>query len=318
MIAHRLVMFLVLGLALLLSCACREAAPVLDEEDEAPSPTPELAPPTAVAEATAVAQATRTPTSTMAVPTPTTTLTATAPPTPTATLATSTPAPATSTATPASPAPSATPCGPPPAWVEYTVVSGDTLSGLAQATATTVAEIQLANCLEDTLIFAASRLYLPALPATPTATATPLPPPPLVVGGSQPLGTAPVAGELIYDDAFLVRIDVRRPSAGDENGAGIDRIEFVVSHEGIEVYHHTEETPAYCIFGGGEPDCNPWPLEAGVYRWGIGGPPIEPGHYLVRAWLYFTPESDDGSGITHDFWDFSFDLATPGPSRIGP
>jgi hypothetical protein len=132
------------------------------------------------------------------------------------------------------------------------------------------------------------------------------------------LGTAPVAGELVYDDVFLVRVDVRRPSAGDENGAGIDNVEFVVSHEGTEVYRHTEETPAYCIFGGGEPACNPWPLIDGVYRWGLTGPPIEPGHYLVRAWLYFTPESDDGSGITHDFWDFTFDLATPGLRRLGP
>lgn len=167
-------------------------------------------------------------------------------------------------------------------------------------------------------VVAANTATAPPPTEDPDGAPTLPPPPPLVVDGSQPLGTAPVAGELIYDDAFLVRLDVRRPGAGGENGAGIDRVEFFVSRDGSGVYRHTDDTPAFCIFGGGQPTCHAWPLEADVYRWGTGGPPIEPGHYLVRAWLYFTPESDDGSGITHDFWDFTFDLATPGPSRLGP
>jgi LysM repeat protein len=312
MIARHFFLVLALGLTLVFAIACRQATPVLDEEDDEPSPTPELAQPTAIAQATSTSTA---------VPTPPATPTVTSPPPPSATVPspgatrTATSTPDTGTATTVPPSPTATPCGPPPTWEAYTVISGDTLASLAQATAVTVAAIQLANCLEDTLIFAGSTLYLPSLP-TPTATLPP--PPPLVIDGSQPLGTAPVAGELVYDDVFLVRVDVRRPSAGDENGAGIDYVEFVVSHEGTEVYRHTEETPAYCIFGGGEPACNPWPLGDGVYRWGLTGPLIEPGHYLVRAWLYFTPESDDGSGITHDFWDFTFDLATPAPRRLEP
>jgi len=85
--------------------------------------------------------------------------------------AVSTPAP-TQTATIANnaPLPSATPspaCGPPAGWVIYTVQVNDTLFSLARRTNTTVEQIQHANCLNDTLIYAGQPLYLPFIPPSP-------------------------------------------------------------------------------------------------------------------------------------------------------
>lgn len=144
----------------------------------------------------------------------------------------------------------------------------------------------------------------------PTTAPTLPPPPPLVVNGSQPQGTGSVAGTLTYDADFLLRIDARRNNQPEVPGAGIESVEFRVSSTEIAgLYTHVEYNAAYCIFGGGEPTCNPWPLVDGVYRWGSGGPPIEPGRYFVEAIFHYTPDSDDGTGTTEDFWFFDFEIA---------
>ena len=67
--------------------------------------------------------------------------------------------------------PTASTCGAPADWITYTVQLGDSLNGLAEATGTSVAEIQFANCLEDEInIIVGQRLKLPQYPngATPT------------------------------------------------------------------------------------------------------------------------------------------------------
>lgn len=303
-------LFVFLLLVLLLVAGCRETALPEEETLEKPTATPTAVEPAALAQATATATAAPTATSTSPA-------TATSAPTPTSAPTATTAATAAASAnTP--PPPSATPCGPPPTWVEYIIRQGDTLTRLAQATGTTVAEIQQANCLADTTLFTGNRLFLPTLPpaatpeATPTATATQPPPPPLVLNGSQPQGTASIVGELTYDPEFLLRIDARRSGGPEEAGWGIDRVEFRVSSGTVDgLYVHTEENPGYCIFGGGEPACNPWPFADGAYRWGEGGPPIEPGSYYGQATFHYTPESDDGSGIAEDFWTFTFEIAQP-------
>lgn len=80
------------------------------------------------------------------------------------------------------------PCGPPSGWVFYTVQSGDTLYHIAQMFGTSVAELQLANCLgSSVLIHVGQKLYVPNVPPkitptrprpptrTPAPTATPVP-----------------------------------------------------------------------------------------------------------------------------------------------
>ncbi len=53
--------------------------------------------------------------------------------------------------------------------------------------------------------------------------------------------------------------------------------------DGREVYSTSEEMPGYCIFGGGEPDCNAWPLEDYVYKWQPGGIRVENGVYTLNV-----------------------------------
>jgi len=172
--------------------------------------TPELVPPVTI-EATHTATATATETVTL---TATSTATATVTSSATATLtATSTAtatvtSSATATLTPTSTAtrtPTSTPgetvCVPaaPDGWVSYRVEAGDTLSGLAAATGTTVAQITSVNCLEDArFIVAGQPLFLPMEPVFAASTPTeepavtggddpapgPNPPPPPADGGS--------------------------------------------------------------------------------------------------------------------------------------
>ncbi len=85
------------------------------------------------------------------------------------------------------PTPSLTPapCGPPPGWIIYIVKSGDTLFGISQLYGTTVAALQLANCLGNgTTITVGQNLWVPNNPtrtpipspsATPTPTSTTAP-----------------------------------------------------------------------------------------------------------------------------------------------
>jgi LysM repeat protein len=74
-------------------------------------------------------------------------------------------------------------CQQPQNWVAYTVARNDTLSSLGQRTGTSWQQIQSANCLTSTTIFAGQRLYVPFIPAPPVGIAevpsveTPGPPP---------------------------------------------------------------------------------------------------------------------------------------------
>lgn len=78
-------------------------------------------------------------------------------------------------------------CGRPSNWAAYTVQRGDTLSSLAQRTGTSTQQIQTANCLAGTLIFAGQVLYLPFVPAPQAGGSTPGSP-----GGNSP-STEPTA-----------------------------------------------------------------------------------------------------------------------------
>ena len=62
-------------------------------------------------------------------------------------------------------------CSAPPGWVQYIVISGDTLGVLADATNTTVGSLQNGNCLIDTeTIYVGQVLYLPRYPSSVTST----------------------------------------------------------------------------------------------------------------------------------------------------
>lgn len=99
-------------------------------------------------------------------------------------------------------------CQHPQSWILYTVQANDTLSSLAQRTGTSWQQIQAANCLSGTIIFAGQTLYLPSFPAPmpslpgPTvAILTPVPPGP----GNPQLTVTPTAG--YPGDTFTIIMD---------------------------------------------------------------------------------------------------------------
>jgi len=72
---------------------------------------------------------------------------------------------ATSTATNIPPA--ATACGSPAGWVQYTVRSGDTLSGLSRIFGISITQLQIANCMgNSTFLYVGQVIWTPWIPPT--------------------------------------------------------------------------------------------------------------------------------------------------------
>lgn len=135
--------------------------------------------------------------------------------------------------------------------------------------------------------FVSCNLELTGLPEVSVAP-PPRPAPPRV-------GTGAVDGNNIdsfrfsidYNNDYFVRMYVFRSDDPDEgfnaskDGRGIVSVKFVVSNPNNtrNFYNSTERNAGYCIFGGGEPECNPWVIENGQYVWGAGGEPVEARDY---------------------------------------
>lgn len=157
-----------------------------------------------------------------------------------------------------------------------------------------------------------------AIPPTPVPTAVPTgaalaaAPPVLrnISGGITSCPDHPYISSLdpTVDPHFLLRIDAQlyNPPPGESgNGAGIDRVEFLVNEVG---FTHTERVPGYCIFAGGEPNCRNWPRDAyGRLTWGEGGPLVLDGDYRITATIYPKPET----GATQCHWNVLMTIDAP-------
>jgi hypothetical protein len=212
-----------------------------------------------------------------------------------------------------------TPAGSPGgAWLQVTV-EGTNETGWVSAGAQYVA------CTADP----ASLPHNASIPATPAGTAPPSgQTPTTVVSAPAPPRTSNlfpagvltekhVVWDLRRDDTYLFRFIVYDTNAGNRDGAGIVSVKFVIENQDeIVVFRHTERVAGYCIFGGGEPACRPWPYENGSYRWGQGGPAVTAGQYSVR--IYVTPVTIDTSNAATDpegepawYWSFNFTVDVP-------
>jgi hypothetical protein len=140
--------------------------------------------------------------------------------------------------------------------------------------------------------FVSCNLELNSLPEV--AVAPPPPPPAPQVAESAPEGSFPETWqwELDFNPIYLLRVkvfDTLTGSTGD--GDGIAEVAFtVIDPDGAVVLQRTEQTAGFCIFGGGEPNCNPWIIEDYVYKWQPGGAPAVSGDYQVNA----VAQSTDG------------------------
>jgi hypothetical protein len=104
----------------------------------------------------------------------------------------------------------------------------------------------------------------------------------LLPGFEDSLVTAP----MVFRDRIVFRVEVFDTRAGLSDGAGIQEVTFRIEPEdgsGQVVYEKLEQKPGYCVFGGGEPDCEVLTFAQSGYRWpGPGGGPIRNGPYLAR------------------------------------
>ena len=134
------------------------------------------------------------------------------------------------------------------------------------------------------------------------------PPPPQrpSVSNSQPDGSADrLIGDFIYSPDFLLRLAVRVEDT-DNDGDGIKEVVFTVVDTATDrqIYQRVEGTAGFCIFGGGEPTCNPWPVTNYVITWGDGGPAVVDGVYNVRM-------AAEGDNDESGNWNFDLTVDVP-------
>ena len=128
----------------------------------------------------------------------------------------------------------------------------------------------------------------PTLPPQPVPTNTPV----RVVALQPPAvsnlpAQGPTGGDIdigvVVSNTYLMRIKAQKHGSKND-GDGIDHVLFTVSDKkNLKVYSNNEATAKYCIFKGGEPNCNLWPTSNGHYYWGSGGAEIKSGDYLVTV-----------------------------------
>lgn len=167
---------------------------------------------------------------------------------------------------------------------------------------------------------------LATLPPPGVIPPTPLPPPTAVpptatrpvastapdIDNDAPGGSFPrdnVLGEVIVNPTFLFRMDVRDLTFGSHEGAGTNFAEFSITGNGVD-YFRREGTAGYCVFGGGEPTCNPWPTDdLGRYTWGEGGALVENGEFFAS--ITVNAQRDDPEFGNSWNWNFPFRVTLP-------
>ena len=85
--------------------------------------------------------------------------------------------------------------------------------------------------------------------------------------------------QVIFHNEVYFQLKVRDPHKGSFDGAGVKTVEFDVRDDKGSVYQRTEQHAGYCVFGGGEPDCNIRQFDDG---WGNGHQMIENTQYTAE------------------------------------
>jgi hypothetical protein len=161
-----------------------------------------------------------------------------------------------------------------------------------------------------------------SVPPPPTEPAPPTPTPPLLVdvpveGGQSELeGKIFIPGftrdqlkgpnnDVTFRDRLVFRVEVYDPGKGNYDGAGIKEVDIRIfgpnSYEPDNPNHERiERTAGYCVFGGGEPDCNVFNLKDN-HRWPETDHDIVNGYHAVR--IVITTDDD-----RQETWNWSFEI----------
>jgi hypothetical protein len=90
---------------------------------------------------------------------------------------------------------------------------------------------------------------------------------------------------MVFRDRIVFRVEVFDTRAGQVDGAGIEDVTFRIEVDdgsGQIVHERREQVPGYCVFGGGEPDCNVIPLQDGSQWPEPYGGEILKGQYVAK------------------------------------
>ena len=108
---------------------------------------------------------------------------------------------------------------------------------------------------------------------------------------------------MVFRERMVFQAEVRDSSVGPNDGDGIQSVRFAITDDrGQEVHVQQENDAGYCVFGGGEPDCNVWVFAETGYRWPDGAM-LFPGSYSVV--IDITPTQAEAVSW---FWSFRVEL----------
>lgn len=108
----------------------------------------------------------------------------------------------------------------------------------------------------------------------------------------------------VFSEDTLIQFIILKNGQEIGREGGVQNVYFSVDQNENHIYDVTENTAAYCIFGGNGP-CNPWVLEDNIFKWGPGGLPVESGTYTISI----SPTLDDPS--VNLFWSVDVTVTVP-------
>jgi hypothetical protein len=140
---------------------------------------------------------------------------------------------------------------------------------------------------------------------------------------------------MVFRNRMVFQAEVMDKNVGNYDGAGIDNVRFTIDDDrGRQVHFRQENNAGYCVFGGGEPDCNVLRFAESGYRWPDGETlfpvfynvtiDIQPknGNAVTWVWSYKVELPHDGARINNisvqggsyviDFQTFGFAPQVPG------
>ena len=112
-----------------------------------------------------------------------------------------------------------------------------------------------------------------------------------------------VSEPMVFRDRMVFQVEVRDRGVGPNDGDGIENVRFAITDDrGQQVHFRQENNAGYCVFGGGEPDCNVFVFADSGYRW-PDGEVLFPGSYNVT--IDITPTQ--GEPVSW-FWSYGVEL----------
>lgn len=113
-----------------------------------------------------------------------------------------------------------------------------------------------------------------------------------------------VSNPMVFRDRIVFRVEVFDNSVGQTDGAGIATVSFTITDpNGETVHEHIERNAGYCVFGGGEPDCEIWRFSEHGNKWPSGAG-LRNGTHSVQ--IVITPQYSDPVS-----WFWSFQIEAP-------